>query len=540
MLNKIRAKLGNSRLIVCNGIYDGNTWQSRIDGYKYVLDRININGIMGEGWWRHNPVTTWFSESYWKASVDGLVQIESYFIKNSTMKMFIPVCYVANDGNTVLPTGATRTQVARYGFASTLLGIQSSRDYLSLTNDPTLMADYYNTLFSRNIGYPLGDYSVVSNTHVYQRSFSGALVLVNPTGTSYTVVLDGTYTNLDGSTFSGKYTIPAYTGDVLLKSAVPPSSGWWNSSWHYRTSLTIDHTKVTSDQANFPLLIDVTLSTLTGKTQMNGQDFVFTDVNNVKLDHQIESYSNSTGHLVAWVRIPLLSSTTDTVIRLYYGNPTCVDQQNSTRVWDKNYLMTLHMSGNKTQSYDSTVNGNNGTIVGNVVQTPGKIAGSYNFSGGNVALPRVCTTQTQFTFSAWIYARSGARYFISEWANNQGAFLQVSGDSQVQMYVNGIMAFKSVSLNQWHYVVGTFDGTTARLWLDGGSPASVSASKPTWPSQSMYVGDRYDHTRQFNGFIDEVRVSNIARSSDWINTEYKNQNNPAVFYTIGSEQSYSG
>jgi hypothetical protein len=56
----------------------------------------------------------------------------------------------------------------------------------------------------------------------------------------------------------------------------------------------------------------------------------------------------------------------------------------------------------------------------------------------------------------------------------------------------------------------------------------------------MYVGDRYDHTRQFNGFIDEVRVSNIARSSDWINTEYKNQNNPAVFYTIGSEQSYSG
>ncbi len=40
-----------------------------------------------------------------------------------------------------------------------------------------------------------------------------------------------------------------------------------------------------------------------------------------------------------------------------------------------------------------------------------------------------------------------------------------------------------------------------------------------------------------NGAIDEVRVSNIARSSDWISAEYKNQSNPSAFYAIGSEQS---
>jgi hypothetical protein len=56
-----------------------------------------------------------------------------------------------------------------------------------------------------------------------------------------------------------------------------------------------------------------------------------------------------------------------------------------------------------------------------------------------VTLPKVLSGQTQFTFGAWIYAQSGARYFISEWANNQGAFLQVAGDNYIQFYINGIM-----------------------------------------------------------------------------------------------------
>jgi len=40
----------------------------------------------------------------------------------------------------------------------------------------------------------------------------------------------------------------------------------------------------------------------------------------------------------------------------------------------------------------------------------------------------------------------------------------------------------------------------------------------------------------FNGAIDEVRVSNIARSPDWISTEYANQSQPLTFYTISAPQ----
>ena len=46
----------------------------------------------------------------------------------------------------------------------------------------------------------------------------------------------------------------------------------------------------------------------------------------------------------------------------------------------------------------------------------------------------------------------------------------------------------------------------------------------------------YNAARNFDGVIDEARVSNIARSADWISTEYNNQNNPGTFYSVGDEE----
>ena len=41
----------------------------------------------------------------------------------------------------------------------------------------------------------------------------------------------------------------------------------------------------------------------------------------------------------------------------------------------------------------------------------------------------------------------------------------------------------------------------------------------------------------FDGTIDEVRVSNASRSAGWILTEYNNQNSPSTFYSVGTQES---
>jgi hypothetical protein len=305
----------------------------------------------------------------------------------------------------------------------------------------------------------------------------------------------------------------------------------------YRKPITVYHVNVVSDLTNYPVLVSLTTdSGLAGHARTDGYDIVFTDSSGTKLGHEIESFDKATGRLVAWVRVPSLSSTVDTVLYVYYGNPSSGNQQSVEAVWNSNYLMVQHLSETSGVHIDSTVHNNDGTVSGTVSQgVAGWIGGCDDFNGGYVQLPRVCTAESQFTFSAWIYARSGARYALSEFSGSQGAFLQVYGDSVLQLYVNGIPVQRSLSLNQWHYVVGTFDGTTARLYVDGGS-TSAAASSVVWPSQNMFIGDNSGHNRKFIGLIDEVRVSNVARSANWVNTEYTNQLNPSAFYTISPEE----
>ena len=36
----------------------------------------------------------------------------------------------------------------------------------------------------------------------------------------------------------------------------------------------------------------------------------------------------------------------------------------------------------------------------------------------------------------------------------------------------------------------------------------------------------------YNGMMDEMRMSNIDRSSDWITTQYNNVSSPSTFYAV--------
>ncbi|MEO8876627.1 MAG: LamG-like jellyroll fold domain-containing protein, partial [Polyangiaceae bacterium] len=39
-----------------------------------------------------------------------------------------------------------------------------------------------------------------------------------------------------------------------------------------------------------------------------------------------------------------------------------------------------------------------------------------------------------------------------------------------------------------------------------------------------------------HAMVDEVRISNVARTPQWIATEFANQNGPGAFYAVGGEQ----
>ena len=159
------------------------------------------------------------------------------------------------------------------------------------------------------------------------------------------------------------------------------TTGWYGSAWTNRKAITIDHTKVAGNLTNFPILFSVSDTNLksvdnggsVGKA--DGTDLVFTASDGItKLDHELESYNAWAGQVNAWVRLPAVSSTTDTVIYVYYGNAAAADQQHKSGVWDSNYKLVWHLgNGTILSGADSTSNGGNGIAYGG--SAAGKIVG---------------------------------------------------------------------------------------------------------------------------------------------------------------------
>ena len=96
----------------------------------------------------------------------------------------------------------------------------------------------------------------------------------------------------------------------------------------------------------------------------------------------------------------------------------------------------------------------------------------------------------------------------------------------------------AINNDTWHHLAGTFDGSDVTIFLDGVLKNSIPRTDNIVSTTAdLIIGISRDFaTREFNGGIDEVRISNVARSGDWIKTCCNNQSSPSDFYSMGSEE----
>lgn len=190
----------------------------------------------------------------------------------------------------------------------------------------------------------------------------------------------------------------SFLSDIFVKA----EADWYGDGWGYRKKITIQASQVDANFSNFPIAIDVMDDDLRNVwsggfvDHVDGGDFVFTAADGItKLPHEIEYYYFNSGTLTAWVKIPNLSSQTNTDIYLYYGNSTIGDQWSTDgSVWTGSGYSTVHHLGNNCSSSncykDSTdpAFGNNGTpfngdILGNINDTNANIGYGLELDGNN-------------------------------------------------------------------------------------------------------------------------------------------------------------
>ena len=160
----------------------------------------------------------------------------------------------------------------------------------------------------------------------------------------------------------------------------------------------------------FPVIIYNSSDTdLRDNAQSDGGDIVFVDSANLtQYDHEIEKFDSSTGELIVWVEITNIFSNQDTILYMYYGNPSCANQWDIAGTWNSNYKMVHHLNETSGVHFDSTSNYNNGTVSGTITQGAtgqNQMDGSDYFSDGtgiiNFDNDSSLTPQT-LTLEAWV------------------------------------------------------------------------------------------------------------------------------------------
>ncbi len=89
--------------------------------------------------------------------------------------------------------------------------------------------------------------------------------------------------------------------------------------------------------------------------------------------------------------------------------------------------------------------------------------------------------------------------------------------------------------SQWHHFSAIHDGSVARLYVDGAQVATdTSPGTAETQSSSVYFGYETGLGRYFKGPMDEFRISNVKRSSNWVWAVYQNIASNSVFTSIGA------
>lgn len=343
------------------------------------------------------------------------------------------------------------------------------------------------------------------------------------------------------------------SGERLVVEDYSPPPAWYDAGWQYCQKLTLDHTKVDEDLTNFPVVIRLRSdeSEVFGKAQSDADDILFTASDGVtKLNHETEKYVDTpgAGELVAHVAIPTLSSGQDTVVYMYFGNDSAESQENPSGVWDTNYEAVWHLSEDPSGPIlDSTSNGNDGTSVGSMTsddQVRGKVDGSLNFDGSDdyVEAPNLNLT-SELTLAAWVSTGS-----VVDWqcilergdASSIGWHFYVNQGNRLYTNLGGEAFYSesgTLTSNRWHYVVAAWNGTEAVHYVDGEPVGSSALTTLDTDGTKTALGTRLQGgpTLTFNGTIDEVRISDTARSPAWIKASYHSQKHSLL--VRGSKQS---
>jgi len=337
------------------------------------------------------------------------------------------------------------------------------------------------------------------------------------------------------------------------------------NSYDKRKKITVDNTNIDTNLTDFPVLVKIVADTDIGSdTNSDGHDIRFTASNGstlLKYEREVHTVSGDPAQLdaVYWVKTSL-SATGTNEIYIYYRSTDTTDGADPTAVWDANFVMVQHMTDATTSTIlDSTSNDNDGDKkdVNEPIEATGKINKGQDYDGTDDAINggSVDTASASgMTVSVWSKASltdiirgvvgqsesGGNKNFALYFRDNEKYVYRQYNNDGTNVFVGIGLDVDAITDEDWHHIVGTWDGTTVLLYIDASTETtyseSLSGTTNTGAPDTLRIGDTITGSgiaNEFLGVLDEVRISNTARSADWIKFEYYNMNEADNELTFG-------
>ena len=327
----------------------------------------------------------------------------------------------------------------------------------------------------------------------------------------------------------------------LLQAASAQYSGWQHSgSIYLLTTPEGANLPASASEDGFPLLVRLNKDFFNfGQAKANGEDIRFSTSTGTPLAYQIEEWDATNGTASVWVRIPTIKGNERQEIKLYWGKADAASESSGSAVFnaENGYASVLHMHealkdelGTVTPVDDGT------TLAAGIIGKGRHFVPGKGINGGD-HITNYPYSDMPFTSEVWFRAEiAGAAVF--GWGRYATRYNGKTGDgNEVVMNVGsppslswwsdgpgGVGAAVTPVMGRWYHVAAVYSNGTSRIYVNGKLEGSNyhKAAMSLMNDIGMTIGGLRG-SFQFAGDIDEVRVSRVARSADWMKLEYENQ-----------------
>jgi biopolymer transport protein ExbB len=329
---------------------------------------------------------------------------------------------------------------------------------------------------------------------------------------------------------------------------------WWNSDWAFRKEITFDLTAAGADVPGAPTDIPVLIRLSLGNFQYfadskpDGSDFRFVAADDkTPLKYHIERFDPQAQLAFVWVRVPRLTggANTDKVF-LYYGNKTAPAAADAPGTYDSNQALVYHFGADKGTAQDATAYKSEPSSFEAEVNPASLIGAGVKFAGAQtIAIPASgavhLATGKGLTVSAWVrFEAAQSQAYVAQLAdqgrelvlgiNGSQAFVRYTGSSQpVTLTQNG-----QLTTSEWHHLAVRIGDGNLTLFVDGVDAGHASAEAKDLGGV-LTLGGSAAKSNFYSGDLDELQVSNSARTGDWIKAAARSQGMIAPLVVYGGD-----